>query len=336
MAVFLKRNTNIYISTAAQGSANASNTAQLNVKDFSFNQSANIVEVGRETIDPDQERTLKPYIDRINPVDFSFTTYILPMLQGTVTSPEENLWISLIGSTSAISSNASSSVLDFSQGNVPELQNLTIWFDDPNNTEGNYRIDNAIVDSADISFDINGIAEIQWRGRGLSLVDDGLPPSSTDRTGQTNYLKNKLSTISLISNGVSYAVALTGGRLRVENKVNFYGRSQIGKTSTPVGHYTGNRAISGTLNFYLKSGTNSTVDLFNEILTNASSDTYESTYLTDITINVGGTTNPRIQIDIPASIMNIPRLNLNEVFTIEVPFLAQEETGSYVSVTYFI
>lgn len=336
MAVFLKRNTNIYISTAAQGSANASNTAQLNVKDFSFNQSANIVEVGRETIDPDQERTLKPYIDRINPVDFSFTTYILPMLQGTVTSPEENLWISLIGSTSAISSNASSSVLDFSQGNVPELQNLTIWFDDPNNTEGNYRIDNAIVDSADISFDINGIAEIQWRGRGLSLVDDGLPPSSTDRTGQTNYLKNKLSTISLTSNSVSYAVALTGGRLRVENKVNFYGRSQIGKTSTPVGHYTGNRAISGTLNFYLKSGTNSTVDLFNEILTNASSDTYESTYLTDITINVGGTTNPRIQIDIPASIMNIPRLNLNEVFTIEVPFLAQEETGSYVSVTYFI
>ena len=336
MAVFLKRNTNIYISTAAQGSANASNTAQLNVKDFSFNQSANIVEVGRETIDPDQERTLKPYIDRINPVDFSFTTYILPMLQGTVTSPEENLWISLIGSTSAISSNASSSVLDFSQGNVPELQNLTIWFDDPNNTEGNYRIDNAIVDSADISFDINGIAEIQWRGRGLSLVDDGLPPSSTDRTGQTNYLKNKLSTISLTSNSVSYAVALTGGRLRVENKVNFYGRSQIGKTSTPVGHYTGNRAISGTLNFYLKSGTNSTVDLFNEILRDASSDTYESTYLTDITINVGGTTNPRIQIDIPASIMNIPRLNLNEVFTIEVPFLAQEETGSYVSVTYFI
>ena len=336
MAVFLKRNTNIYISTAAQGSANASNTAQLNVKDFSFNQSANIVEVGRETIDPDQERTLKPYIDRINPVDFSFTTYILPMLEGNVTSPEENLWISLIGSTSAISSNASSSVLDFSQGNVPELQNLTIWFDDPNNTEGNYRIDNAIVDSADISFDINGIAEIQWRGRGLSLVDDGLPPSSTDRTGQTNYLKNKLSTLSLTSNSVSYAVALTGGRLRVENKVNFYGRSQIGKTSTPVGHYTGNRAISGTLNFYLKSGTNSTVDLFNEILTNASSDTYESTYLTDITINVGGTTDPRMQIDIPACIMNIPRLNLEEVFTMEVSFLAQEETGSYVSVTYFI
>lgn len=289
MAVFLQRSTDIYISTTTAGSANATNTVKLNVKDFSFNRSANIVNVGRETIDPSQVRVVKPHVQNVSPVSFNLTTYVTPLLDTNVVSPDEYLWLSLVGDSTGLSYTANNYTANFSSGNVATLPNLTIWFDNPDNTEGNYRIDNVIVDLATINFDINGIAEVQWSGRGLALVEDNVPPAFTDRTNQTNYIKNRLTTISLASNGVNYTLALTGGRINIDNKVQFYGRSQIGKTTVPVGHYTGNREVTGELDFYLKTGTNTSVDLFRTINANIDEDLYESTYLSDITINVGGT-----------------------------------------------
>ena len=41
---------------------------------------------------------------------------------------------------------------------------------------------------------------------------------------------------------------------------------------------------------------------------------------------------PYLTIDIPQSILNIPRINTREIFKINVPFVAQEETGNYLSV----
>lgn len=333
MSVYLQRNTDIYISKAANASANASNTVLINVKDFSFNKSASVVNVGRNTISPTQQRTVKPHVSVVAPVNFQFTTYVLPMVATVVTSPEEYLWVSLLG-VDNISSSTTTSTINFVNGNVAQLQELTLWFDDPNKAEGNYRIDNAIVDQATISFDINGIAEIQWRGRGLALVEDNTPPSATDRTGQTNYLKNKLSTITLNSNAVGYTLALTGGSIDIDNKVTFYGRTQLGKTTVPTGHFTGNREIRGTLNFYLKSGTNASVDLFNVLNTNVASDTYESTYLANITINVGGPSAPFLQINVPQALLNMPQLGFSELITMQVPFIAQEEAGNYSTIIY--
>ena len=270
----------------------------------------------------------------ISPVNFSFTTYVLPTVDTNVTSPEEYLWISLMG-TDTVTSSPTQSSIDFADGNVAELQNLTLWFYQPNQAEGNYRIDNAIVDSATIQFDINGIAEISWSGRGLTLVEDNTVPTPTDRTGLTNYIKNRLSTISLTMNSVPYTLALTGGSININNNVQFYGRTELGKTTTYDGHYTGNRKVSGGLNFYMRSGTNESVDLFNEILSNASTDTYESTYLANIAINLGGASNtPRLTITIPQALLNIPRKDFREVIALTIPFVAQEEASNYLSVTY--
>ena len=98
MALFYKRSTDIYISTVAAGSANATNTVQINVKDFSYNVNTSIDRASRETLDPSQERTVIPYVQALSPVSFSLTTYILPYLDGsTVTSPEEYLWGGLLG-----------------------------------------------------------------------------------------------------------------------------------------------------------------------------------------------------------------------------------------------
>lgn len=334
MAVYYKRNTDIYISKADNASANATNTVLLNVKDFSYNQTSNTVEVGRDTLDPTQERTTDPHLAVISPVNFTFTTYVLSTVDTNVTSPEEYLWVSLMGSDN-LTSTPTQSTIDFADGNVAELQNLTLWFDQPTQSEGNYRIDNAIVDSATITFDINGIAEVQWSGRALSIIQDNTPPAFTDRTGLTNYIKNRLTTMTLNMNAVSYTLALTGGSVKIDNSVQFYGRSKMGETTKPVGHYTGNRRISGNLDFYMKSGTGESVDLFNELLNNADNNDYESTHLAAITIYPGGATNtPRLTITIPQALLDLGRQDFNELIQVSVPFVVKEEASNYFSVIY--
>jgi hypothetical protein len=340
MSFYFKRNYEIYISTETESNANAANTISLNVKDFSFNQSSNIERVGRETLDPNQERTVDPYLSTVAPVQFSFTSYMLPMKDGgnNVNSPEEYLWVSLLGATAGFSPGATSSTFDFSEGNVATLQELTIWFSDPDKTEGNFRLERAIIDSAKIEFDINGIAEIEWSGRALIITDNNnhpTPNANNTRTNQTGYLKNKLSTLS-VSRSTAFTVALTGGSIEINNNNTFYSRTQLGQTTTPVGHYTGNREITGELNVYLKSGASTSVDLFNEILTNASSNTYEGT-LADITINIGGESpSPNVQINIPQALFDIPQQNFEEVITLSLPFIAKEDSGNYCQITYNI
>lgn len=335
MALYYKRNTDIYISKASDSSAGISNTVKLNVKDFSFNQASNIVNVGRDTLDPLQERIVAPYVSIVAPVTFSFTTYILPLVDTNVTSPEEYLWTSLMGDdTIPGKSNSTTSTIDFADGNVSSLHELTLWFDNPNQSEGNYRINNAIVDEATISFDINSIAEIQWRGRALSIIEDNIPPNATDRTGLTNYLKNRLSTITTSVNGTSYTLALTGGEIRINNNNTFYGRNQLGETTVPTGHYTGNRLVTGNLDFYIKSGVNQSVDLLNVLRTNASNSTYESTYLADIDIKIGGNIAPYVQVSVPQALFDIPQQNFDEVISMSIPFTAKEESGNYCSIIY--
>lgn len=328
-----KRNADIYISKDPNATADASNTVALNVKDFSFNRQVNMANSGRNTLDSTQERTIDPYIAVLSPVNFSFTTYILPVVDTNVTSPEEYLWVSLMGADS-LTSNSTSSTIDFSNGNVGTLRNLTLWFDQPSHPDASYRIDNAIVDSATINFDINGISEIQWRGRALDVVVDGTPPPYTDRTTVTNYLKNKFSTISLNMNSVNYNLALTGGQITIENNNTFYGRNRIGKTTVPVGHYTGNRTITGVLNFYLKTGTDASADLFNELLTNVDNDDYESTYASNITVNIAGITAPYVSITLPQTILSLGAQQFSEVLSISVPFTAKEEAGNYSTIIY--
>jgi hypothetical protein len=333
MAFFFKRDTNLYISKNPDATANSTNTVQLNVKDFSFNQSSQIQEVARSTLDTTEARTIAPHIASISPVNFTFTTYILPLVDTNVTSPEEYLWVSLMGADS-LTSNSTSSTIDFADGNVDVLHNLTLWFDQPSQSEGNYRLDNAVVDSASISFGLGEIAEIQWSGRALSITEHSTLPSSTDRTGQTNYLKNKLSTITVNVDGVNYTLALTGGGIEINNNNEFYGRNQLGKTTTPVGSITGKRRISGNLNFYMKSGTYESVDLFNVLSINASTDTYEEMYLADIIINIGGASAPNVQLNVPQALLGLAQQNFGELISLNVPFVAKEESGEYSTVIY--
>jgi hypothetical protein len=255
---------------------------------------------------------------------------------GEVTSPEENLWLSLMGSDT-VSNTPFTSTIDFADGNVGELQNLTIWFNNLIRQENNFRLDNAVVDRAIIDFDINGIGEIRWEGRAVEIVEDnGGPSNFTDRSQVSSCIKNKLSTISIDLRNTTYNLGLIGGSIIIDNKNTFYGRTKLGETTVPQGHYTGNRKISGDLNFYMKTGDNTSSDLYNAILSNIDNKDYESVFLANIIINIGGLINSNLQFEIPQAIFGIGRLDFNEVISTSIPFIAKEETGNYSSVIYNI
>ena len=330
-----KRNVNVYISKASSGLADASNTVFLNVKDFSYNKDSRVDLICRNTLDPTQERKVDPYVTEVSPVNFKLTTYIMPIVDTNVTSPEEYLWVSLMGSD-VVTSNGTQSTIDFADGNVPELHNLTLWFDDPNRTEGGYRLDNCVIDSAKIKLNINEIAEIEWSGRALSLVGSNgvLPSDFTDRTTEVDYIKIRPSLVSLAISPKSYTLALIGGEINIANNNTFYGRVRTGETKVPTGSYTGNRVVSGNLNFYSRTGTDRSIELFKRVLNAAADNTYETSLDAVIEINLGGTTTSNLQINIPRSILSIPKQDFAEVISMNVPFNAKEGAGNYCNVVY--
>jgi hypothetical protein len=74
--------------------------------------------------------------------------------------------------------------------------------------------------------------------------------------------------------------------------------------------------------------------LFNELLGSAGNDTYESTHLADIAINIAGTTAPYVKIDVPQAILELGRIDFGEVLSVNIPFIAKEEAGKYSTIVY--
>ena len=75
-----------------------------------------------------------------------------------------------------------------------------------------YKASRAAVNSATIDFDIDGIATIQWSGFARTLEDYSLANSPADSitanyteaiTGTSNFIRNRLTDITLVRNDVS-------------------------------------------------------------------------------------------------------------------------------------
>jgi hypothetical protein len=343
MAFYYKHATDIYISKAPNASADATNTVKLKVIDFSFNQTSNLTRLGRNTINPAQDRGIALYTSVVNPVSFSITTYINPVVDTNVTSPEEYLWLSLMGVDDVGTPTPTTQIIDFADGfNVSELLNLTIWFIQPGLSEGSYRLDNAIVDSARIDIDINGLAQVVFTGRALSIVEDITPPASTDRTSidDTEYLKTRFATVDFWYDNYAFntPLFLINGTINIRNNTRFYGRTKLGKTKTYDGHYTGNREISGELQVYLKDGTDETIDFYNWILANAGADDYESISVRPglVYIKLQGNKSNNFIMDMEDALFTIPRLNLQDVFSMTISFVIHEteHTSTLPTFTY--
>lgn len=213
-----------------------------------------------------------------------------------------------------------------------------------------YTIDNCALDQASIDFGLDGIATVAWTGKGTQLnqlatnvtmvnggttnaptvtLSAGLTGTAAGKSAASNtrYITNKLSTVALAANigggGTAYNLALTGGSIQIANNINYVTPSNIGVLNVPIGYYTGTRAITGTLNAYLKTGTNNTAGLLSSILTASVGGATELKY--QLSIAIGGSTQAtRIETLINGASLQIPTVDASQdIVSTAIQFTAQ-------------
>lgn len=149
------------------------------------------------------------------------------------------------------------------------------------------------------------------------------------------FLANKLSSVTLQAytsspsyasggtpSGTSYNLALTGGSITLSNNVTYLTPANLGVVNKPFTYFTGTRAISGTINCYLKTGTNNSADLINTMLANSSSD-IEPDFKLVLHIGGSSTSATRVTLNIPAAVLSIPTINTEQVVSQTINFTAQ-------------
>lgn len=315
----LIRNSRVFISTVdTPADMKHANTYELNVLDgFSFSQTTATAEITLSEAGTDSKRGKKSYNTARNPVDWSFTTYIRPYKRTAGATPtaysgavEKLMWEALLtaGATVATPTNSSWTPFaimnegtgttgmtgDTSLSDKDVLLPLYIFFElsDQSGTANKtyYKINKALVNTAEIDFSIDGIAQVAWGGQGETLeevdkddtplkastkfmpaVGDGstlttghgvgaTADASTQKVYAPEYIRNKLSTVVLQDknggtyNDKYYKIVLTGGSVSIDNGVTYLTPDELGIVNTPIGGFTGTRSISGSMNCYLRAG----------------------------------------------------------------------------------
>ena len=300
---------------------------------------------------------------------------------------ENILWAAIAGkditggalsgtSLTAVTCDGTDADVSFVRSDHHELLKLSIFFALENTT---YRLNECQVNQAEIDFAIDGIATIAWSGNATTIdqvttaIEDPTKALETDGstdaaytalpytegfnfvdttgTADADYLRNKLSTLSLshattgsgaaevldIDGGgtKTYAINITGGSLTIANNITYVTPETLGVVDTPIGSFSGSRQVSGSLTMYLDTK----ADGSNELL----SDLTKATNLVNTKFNMslfmggasGGT--PLVEFDLPVAHFQIPSIETADIISSTVEFAAQGSnlsTGDEMTVKY--
>jgi len=236
---------------------------------------------------------------------------------------------------------AGANTFDFSGSNTSYFgAGNNIWFafvDGGGSNVEYFKLTDAVVNSVTIDFDIEGIATAQWSGFATSLstttapswTTSGSPTASVVTVGvadTSNFIRNRLSTVTLQRSSTSddYSVILTGGSFTVENNISYLIPEQLGVVNQPIGNITGTRSISGSLTCYYDDTSTASSELFIDQLADTS--TVRNSF--DMSVFIGGTTGPRIELDLPTAHVEIPTIGVDDLLTLEINFHGQVANGN--------
>ena len=232
-----------------KGNETDANCFRIGVLDgYSFSQGSESTDVSITEAGAAPSRGSKRFNDSLPPAEWSFGTYVRPFVHGAASYRNEDdhdcveniMWAALSGTALPADAAASGggvvvgttaqngSIVDFEESDVHELMKLNLYFALENTT---YRLNDAQINTAEIDFSIDGIAQITWSGNATTIdqiTTDWDDPSKyrieafdTNSTGNTHatgttdtyiegydyvdtvgpsyadYLRNKLSTLYL-------------------------------------------------------------------------------------------------------------------------------------------
>lgn len=372
MAVNLIRNSRVFFTTNvdSQGRVRAgaykdsntypftaSNTWEIQVLEgLTFSQNTTVDTVTLNEAGATPARGQRSFNTALEPLDFSFSTYLRPYNNGsTVTAEERFLWNAFAGQAAvgavgaAWTDGASNAALSLAQSNKHQLQafGLIIAFDDLA-----YVLDNCALDTATLDFGIDAIANIQWGGKGslirqLAIAADNSSPvvlsgadiatdvgdtgAAASKNTLAKYITNKLTTLQVNDTigdftGSDYTVPITGGNITFSNNLTYLTPANLGVVNLPITYFTGTRSVTGTLTAYLRSGSTNTGGLLNGLLANAANE-IDPDYAINIQMG-GGTNSTRVDIKLPAAMLQIPTVNTEQVISTTITFTGQGSTGT--------
>lgn len=208
MARNLSRNTKLVVSTVAPtGTPGTANSFEIPPLDgYSFTQDTSSQEITLNEAGTSPVRGKQSFNTAINPADVSFTTYIKPYMNSTNhDSVERLLWESFVG-TGPLGTNATttgaSSVISVTNSDVSQLLKLYLYFILDNVT---YCIEEFVINTAEVDFSIDAIAQINWSGQGKAITQANNTPmvagtNYTAAPSNSSFIRNKLNTVTLTDN----------------------------------------------------------------------------------------------------------------------------------------
>lgn len=227
------------------------------------------------------------------------------------------------------------SVVTTGGSNVNQLQKFGLFFSVDNVV---YQVDNCALNQAVIDFGLGNIATIAWTGQATALTSSTVTLATilagyTPKVTTAPFITNKLSTVTMslvnalggtATAGFTYAIALTGGSLTINNNISYVTPANLGIVNIPAVYYTGTRSISGSMTAYLKTGTgvNGTGQLLADMLSNISTAVEP---MAAISLAIGGSTNAtKIVLDMPAVTFTIPTVDAGQpVVSTTINFTAE-------------
>ena len=380
MALHLLRNSRVFYSTnltssgaVATSGFTVSNTRELQVLDgFSFSQNT-----GQETVTVNEAgaapvRGQRSFNTSLEPVDWSFSTYIRPKYnEGATTTagPDSNdvidaeesvLWNSMSSvtgngwtQTSGVApSTMPYSTVSFANSNAHQLQafGLIIIFEDVT-----YVIDNCAIDSATIDFGLDAIAAIAWAGKGTvmrqlatTLTVSGAGSVSGGGFTGTNdftlkdttarYIANKLSTMTLASSTFGGLTGTSYGNIAITG-----GNLTISNNLTYL-----TPANLGVVNLPITyfTGTRSvTANVTAYLKTGAgasaellkdmlAASASSTSNKFEAVIKVGGNNDTRFEITMPTTQLTIPAITSEQIIATSITMTAQGSTTGAASGSY--
>lgn len=243
---YFSRDTEVYLAMGVNAAGTTAATQwKIPVLDgFSFSQGTNTSEITlAEMADGsgNSRRSRQMFTDSYAPAEWSFQTYMRPFVsvngasggwEGTGSdnnhhAVEEALWANFVAAPSftasvtdteaawsaGVTNSTGSLIFDFTGSEKPALGTFDLFFEMGGAAGGSgaagptyYRLKDAVVNSASIDFDIDGIATITWSGF-ASMVSDlaALPTATTSITegvtGTGNFIRNRLTQLSVTEIG---------------------------------------------------------------------------------------------------------------------------------------
>lgn len=345
---------------------NNTNTWEVGVQDgYSYTQSMTSTDITVDEAGPAPVRGSKRFNDALDPVDWSFTTYVRPFkipvghaesaLQNRVQLVDEILWHAIASGSApnVVDSDSNQQppiygevfnvdktkgfVVKFSDNSFHQLTKLYIFIKVDNSV---FRIDNAQVNTVDLSVDIADIAMTNWAGQGTDLVLLDAAPSFMSHSGldiavaasgiidnsyikipvSADYLINKYTILDLTTNvsgsSVVYNVPITGASLSITNNITFLTPSTLGSVDKPIGSFTGTFDVSGSIDCYMNDRPNGSKDLFKHLAASRS-----VSNSANLVFHIGGKlAAPRIEIRIPTAHLTVPEISVDEVISQSMEF----------------